>query len=224
MSVPVVPFTVITANIAGDAEPRPLVPQVERWRPHAIVTTESYHARDYLTSAPVLRAYQHIQYGRAEHGDEGPSVALLIRHDVDLLRRWAMDMRRAWEWNGRERDPRVYPVARLGHRGAVLRLAGVHLPPGGPSHEDNAIAWHESRSRLSRWALSDRGTPAVMPGDWNALESELRAQLPSPIRVLEGGKVDHMASLGVIARRATPLPRVRDWHGFYRYRFDIPKS
>jgi hypothetical protein len=199
----------LTANIAGRPAVPPLASAIDHHRPAAVVVTEAYRARSWLRGIPGYRSYQYW-------GTEARGIAILVRQDLRSERRKPLRMRRAWEWNGRTRLPRKYPVLWLGDDdGPIGHLIGPHLPPGGPDGL-NRRAWVESMRRITR--RMSHYDHATAPGDWNALGSELVPWLPHGFQLMLGTKVDHNVTVGMRDAGRVRLDAPDGMHGWVVYK------
>lgn len=118
----------------------------DRWQPHVIALGEAYRCRSVLGRVPAYRRHQ----GRR---GEAVAMAVLVRHDVKILRRGWLDMLRAWigPKHGHHHGPRSFPRLRLElPAGAVFRLLPVHFPTGGYDGP-NAAAVLEAAAAVVDW-------------------------------------------------------------------------
>ncbi|RZS44403.1 hypothetical protein EV193_101279 [Herbihabitans rhizosphaerae] len=212
------------ANVGSTRTP-PVGPILETQKPHIMVISEAYHAREHLTAVAERQGYILRQYGR-EQGAEAPGIALLIRKDVTLNDRVLLKMSEPWWWPNpsKEREPRRYPAVDLTVSGERWLVVGVHFPPGGPDgggmvDGKNRAAWLESKQAVQAYAANHPNPPVVAAGDFNALASECRHHFPG-FAVSEGGKVDHAmtkegrgARFESVSRHDAPVG-----HGWFTFR------
>lgn len=140
-------WNVYGGNTAAEVQPQ-LARLIDTYRPHIVQLSEAYKLRRVLAAVPGYKRYQGFNIG------EGAEVAILVRRSIVVRGDGVLRMRLGWTGplTGRRRGPRRYRRVRVQLApGVVVRVLGVHFPPG---PRMNAAAVHESTDRVIRWGLS----------------------------------------------------------------------
>lgn len=114
------------------------------------------------------------------------NVAILVRNDVKIKRRFAFRMRTFWRGpkHGWEQDPRVYRWVRIKWQGRIWKIGVAHTPFG----EDARL---ESNRRLKQWFKKTvPGRPTVLLLDANMLQEEFERKVVHPVNAEAAG--DHI--------------------------------
>lgn len=177
--------------------------------PDAVGALQAYHDHDLLLQIGRDLGYRLRQY----QGEESRGIAVLVREDVRILHRRAIQMSERWTGPkaGLPHPPRTFPSLRLGKNDDELRTLWAHLPTF-----NNPKAQTESLTAIEKWLAN----PGVVLGDWNREEHQLAvlaaatgAQVLSPGRT----KVDHAVAKGVRDVTAVRLPTPKGCHGWGLY-------
>lgn len=122
------------------------------------------------------------------------NVAILVRNDIRILRRFALRMRTFWRGpkHGWAQDPRVYRWIRIKWQGRVWKIGVAHTPFG-------AAARLESNNRLMEWfKRTAPGRPTVLLLDANMLQTEFEKKVAdSADAEVTGHRIDLAAFMNV---------------------------
>lgn len=216
---PLVDFTALTLSIESRPRDEDVRDVVLSERPHLAAITQAYRARDFLDRLP---GYRLRQYGEWI-GEEAPAVAALIRDDVDVLSRNAVEMREDWTGPkaGLRHEPRVLLELELAVKERELDVTVLHGPTGGPEGP-NAEAVGEMFRRLERRANRHPEDDRLWIGDWNCTADQLR-DLADRMggRLDRGTKVDHAIARGLKRVDTDRLHVPRGLHGFVLYHYQF---
>lgn len=216
---------VFHGNIAGRRKVRRIRRRMRKHKDDVLILTEAYNARPYLKRWAERFGYELRQGTRAKHGPEGPDVAVLVRHGVEILDYQLVEMTKEWwgpfRYPDSRKKPRLVPVLRLRKAGVIYVVIGMHAPSGGPSggkatRGKNADAWREYAAHVhGRLIPSARGAAV---GDGNASGADLRAHMrPAGGRVQMASSVDGVVAKGLrIALRKLRSPF--GMHGWFTAR------
>lgn len=216
---------VFHGNIAGRRKVRRIRRRMRKHRDDVLILTEAYNARPYLKRWAERFDYDLRQGTRTQHGPEGPDVAVLVRHGVEILDYQLVEMSKEWwgpfRYPHSRKKPRLVPVLRLRKNGVIYDVLGMHAPSGGPSggvatRGRNAPAYEEYAGHVhDRLTASDRGAAV---GDGNAKGADLRKHMmPAGGRVAMASSVDGVVAKGLrIALRKLRSPL--GMHGWFTAR------
>lgn len=104
------------------------------------------------------------------------NIALLIRDDIEIVKRKALRMTTFWigPKHGWPQDPRVYRWVKIRWQGRIWKVGAAHTPFG-------AAAREESRRKLVRWLRRViPGRPTVLVMDANMLLPEFQEGIANP--------------------------------------------
>jgi hypothetical protein len=213
---------VFHGNIAGRRKVRRIKRRMRKHRDDVLILTEAYNARPYLKRWAERFGYELRQGTRGKRGPEGPDVAVLVRHGVEILDYQLVEMSKEW-WGPFRfphslKKPRLVPVLRLRKAGVVYVVVGMHAPSGGPSggvatRGRNAPAYEEYAGHVrAQLAASIRGAAV---GDGNANGADLRKHMmPAGGCVSMASGVDGVVAKGLhiaLRRLRSPL----GMHGWF---------
>lgn len=204
------------ANVAGRRGHRRIKRRMKKQLDDALVLTEAYNARPKLRKWCERFGYELRQPTLGEYGPEGPDVAMLVRHGVEITYRDIDPMTKSWfgpfNYPRSRKQPRVMQTLGLRKQGVDFDLLGVHFPSGGPSggtatRGRNAPAWHECADHVrTTLAWSVRGAAI---GDLNAGRADVKKHVaPRNGRVVMASNVDGVVAVGcqvTVKRLRAPL-------------------
>lgn len=137
-----------------------------------------------------IPGYLPVRAPRNMFGPEGRSTVWLVLDDARVLHRgFRQTPGPGWVWNGKHKEPRVFPRIRVGWDRQVWDQTGVHRTPGGPRPriELNRASWNAEHEMLAGWQtrIAEHRDDAVrvLQGDHNAGAGEL-AHYPYSIGTL----------------------------------------
>lgn len=216
---------VFHGNIAGRRKVRRIRRRMRKHKDDVLILTEAYNARPRLRRWAERFGYELRHATRAKHGPEGPDVAVLVRHGVEILDYQLVAMSEEWwgplRYPHSRKKPRRVPVLKVRKAGVVYDVIGMHAPSGGPSggvvtRGRNAPAYEEYSAFVrGRLTASTRGAAV---GDGNAKGADLRKHMmPAGGDVVMASRVD-----GVVAKdlriRLRKLRSPIGMHGWFRAR------
>lgn len=216
---------VFHGNIAGRRKVRRIKRRMRKHRDDVLILTEAYNARQHLNRWADRFGYELRQGTRGKHGPEGPDVAVLVRHGVEILDYQLVEMTKEWwgpfRYPHSRKKPRLVPVLRLRKAGAIYVVIGMHAPSGGPSggvatRGRNAPAYEEYAAHVhARLTAAERGAAV---GDGSAKGHDLREHMmPDGGRVAMASGVDGVVAKGLrIALRKLRSPF--GMHGWFTAR------
>lgn len=119
------------------------------------------------------------------------NIAILVRTDLDLIRRGALRMSKFWVGpkHGWPQDPRVYRWVKTRKVKKIWKVGGAHTPFG-------TAARTESRFRLVRWlkrALPTRPTVLVLDANMSMAEFRTTIATPGGVKWVGGSGIDLIA-------------------------------
>lgn len=119
------------------------------------------------------------------------NIAILVRTDLDLIRRGALRMSKFWigPKHGWPQDPRVYRWVKTRKVKKIWKVGGAHTPFG-------TAARTESRFRLVRWlkrALPTRPTVLVLDANMSMAEFRTTIATPGGVKWVGGSGIDLIA-------------------------------
>jgi hypothetical protein len=216
---------VFHGNIAGRRKVRRIKRRMRKHRDDVLVLTEAYNARQHFKRWAERFGYELRQATRGKHGPEGPDVAVLVRHGVEILDYQLVEMTKEWwgpfRYPHSRKKPRLVPLLRLRKAGVVYVVIGMHAPSGGPSggvatRGRNAPAYEEYATHVhTRLAAAERGAAV---GDGNAKGADLRQHMmPAGGHVSMASSVDGVVAKGLriaLRRLRSPL----GMHGWFTAR------
>ncbi|TQK73354.1 hypothetical protein [Nocardioides sp. SLBN-35] len=206
---------VFHGNIAGRRKVRRIKRRMRKHKDDVLILTEAYNARQHLKRWAERFGYELRQGTRGKHGPEGPDVAVLVRHGVEILDYELVEMTKEWwgpfRYPHSRKKPRLVPVLRLRKAGVIYVVIGMHAPSGGPSggvatRGRNAPAYEEYATFVHD--LLTIGVRGAAVGDGNAKGDDLRQHMkPSGGRVAMASGVDGIVAKGLhIALRKLRSP------------------
>ena len=190
-----------------------LIAEILRHDPDGLVLTEAapYHG---VLDLPGWRQYQEAPGRRGDRTDDSGDVAILIREDHKVRRRWVAHMTRWWTvLSHRQRhEPHAYENVVAEIRGRVWRVRGSHPPTHG-FDGPNGEAFTETARRSRRWFRRGLpGVPSVDVGDWNETKERLQAWFGDRFKVF-GKRIDVAVTRNVEGCEVEELPK----RGFDHY-------
>ncbi|MBM7518264.1 hypothetical protein [Nocardioides nitrophenolicus] len=216
---------VFHGNIAGRRKVRRIRRRMRKHKDDVLILTEAYNARPYLKRWAERFGYELRHATRAKHGPEGPDVAVLVRHGIEILDYELVEMTKEWwgpfRYPHSRKKPRLVPVLTLRKAGMIYVVIGMHAPSGGPkggtsTRGRNAPAWAEYADHV-RHVLTGVVRGAAV-GDGNAKGAELREHMmPADGQVAMASGVDGVVAKGLriaLRRLRSPL----GMHGWFRAR------
>lgn len=146
--------------------------------PHVIVLNEARGHADVLRRVAREHGYELFQEDPAPKPKVGPipengNTAVMVRRDVDVIRRRTVAMRLRWlvVSHNRWHLPRRYEVITLRLDGRRWKVRASHWPTNGFDGRNRA-AFRESAVRARAWANTVR-TPALIVGDLNDAKARI---------------------------------------------------
>jgi hypothetical protein len=107
------------------------------------------------------------------------NIALLIRNDIKIKRRFALHMLTFWKFK-RPQDPRVYRWVLIEWNGRTWKIGAAHMPFN--------VARRESIRKLRKWLVDTLpGRPTVLVLDANMSLDEFQERIATPAEAKAAG-------------------------------------
>lgn len=191
---------VMTWNVenTGDADAKldreAVIKLLNERKPHYFAGQEVYRVD--LSNIPGYQTYQ-AREGYSVNS-ENRAQAILVRNDVDLKVRNALQMHEEWTGPkmGVEKEPRVHRYVTGNLHEANIPFATFHVPF---RHNGDPAPIEETRQAAIKWLKEMKAAHGIAfaVGDWNALAADLQAKVGTPAgATANGGGLDKVLSAG----------------------------